>query len=443
VFAALHMQPAGFANRFILGAFNGYAVYATGSIWAGVALHASNNVLASSLAALAGLAAGKTPRPSHPPVFHPGLGGNLLLTVVLAASLRGLLGIGREMWAERGRRRETFAASAKAAAAERRSRMAKMPIDGDDEMSDTIQTTATAAPASLRALLEGIVDYSGLFPPAKLHMPDAVARYAEARSGDAAWMLGRFVVPAGRLAELAQSAAPYLARAADGEPWHVSALAGPELAADFASIEAFNLAHCGRAVVDSVEIRASTATALVSAAAQVPAGLTAYFEIAADAPDDELAALLDAVKRSHARAKIRTGGVSADAFPAPASVARFLAACAAAGVPLKATAGLHHPLRAEHRLTYEPDAPSGAMFGFLNVFLAAAFLRSGVGRDEVAPLLEEGNPSALRFDDGGVEWRGHRLSTEQLRDARARFAASFGSCSFDEPVHDLRAMGLL
>ena len=310
-------------------------------------------------------------------------------------------------------------------------------------MSDTIQTTASAAPASLRALLEGIVDYAGLFPPAKLSMADAVARYAETRTGDAAWMLGRFVVPAGRLSEFAEAAETFLGASTEGGPWRISALAGPELAADFASIEAFNLAHCGRAVVDSVEIRASTAPALTSAASLVPTGMAAYFEIAADTPDEELAVLLAAVKDAHARAKIRTGGVTADAFPPPASVARFLAACAAAGVPLKATAGLHHPIRAEHRLTYEPDAPSGVMFGFLNVFLAAAFLRAGVGRDEVEALLEETDAAAVKFDEAGAEWRGHRLSTDEIRHAREGFAASFGSCSFDEPVHDLKAMGLL
>ena len=76
-----------------------------------------------------------------------------------------------------------------------------------------------------------------------------------------------------------------------------------------------------------------------------------------------------------ARAKVRTGGVTEGAFPASHALARFIQSCADAGVPFKATAGLHHPLRGEYRLTYEPGSPHGMMFGFLNVFLAAAFAR--------------------------------------------------------------------
>ena len=51
-------------------------------------------------------------------------------------------------------------------------------------------------PASATALLTGVVDYAGLFPPAALAMADAVAEYHAARADGHAWMLGRFVVPA-------------------------------------------------------------------------------------------------------------------------------------------------------------------------------------------------------------------------------------------------------
>jgi membrane protease YdiL (CAAX protease family) len=443
VFAAMHMQPAGFANRFILGLVCGYAVWVTGSIWAGVAMHAANNAITAGMAALAQAvphaAGAKTPKPG---AFNPGPLGLIVLAVVLAFSLRMLARIGREMLVER---RRQLADSAREAAARSAAEAAAASTDGsapEEGMAETTVMTEsrTAAPASLRALLQGIVDYAGLFPPAALAMPEAVEKYAEARRGADAWMLGRFVLPVKQLSDFAEAAEAHLPVAGDGEPWRLSALLGHELAGDFAGVEAFNQEHAGRAVVDCVEMKAPDPVSLAAAARQVPQGMTAYFELA---PGGDLDALLAAVAETGTRAKIRTGGVTADAFPAPADVLRFLAACVRAEVPLKATAGLHHPLRAEHRLTYEPDAPRGTMFGFLNVFLAAAFLRAGVPADAVAPLLEEGDASAMHFSDEGVEWRGHRLSADQIRAARQGFATSFGSCSFDEPAADLRALSLL
>ena len=44
--------------------------------------------------------------------------------------------------------------------------------------------------ASLRALLTGVVDYAGLFPPARLPLDEAIRNYARYRQGSDAWMLG-------------------------------------------------------------------------------------------------------------------------------------------------------------------------------------------------------------------------------------------------------------
>ena len=136
--------------------------------------------------------------------------------------------------------------------------------------------------------------------------------------------------------------------------------------------------------------------------------------------------------------------MTAEAFPASEKVAEFIVACAGAGVPFKATAGLHHPVRAEHHLTYESGSASATMHGFLNVFLAAALLREGAGAAEAEAMLSERDADAIRFDDAGVEWRGRRLTTHALRAAREDGApVAFGSCSVREPLDDLAAMGLL
>jgi hypothetical protein len=155
------------------------------------------------------------------------------------------------------------------------------------------------------------------------------------------------------------------------------------------------------------------------------------------------APLASAVASAGGRLKVRTGGVTADAFPAAADLVRFLRAALEAGVPFKATAGLHHPLRAEYRLTYEPGSACGTMFGFLNLFLAAAFVRAGMDDVELERLLEERDPRAFRFDGEGVEWRGHRLEPGAVGSAREAGIISFGSCSFTEPIGDLQSLGLL
>lgn len=291
-----------------------------------------------------------------------------------------------------------------------------------------------------RALLSGLVDYAGLFPPAALAMDEAVAEYARWRGSPEAFMLGRFVAPAARLDELGRSAAALLEAPGAGEPWRVSALLGADAAADAARIAAFDAAHAGRAMVDCVELKTAGPAEAGAALAALPAGLTAYVEVA---PDASLEATLAVLKQHGARAKLRTGGLVAAAIPEPCDVARFIAACAAAGVPWKATAGLHHPVRAEQALSYEASSPRAVMHGFLNVFAAAVFARSGADPALLEAVVSETRPPAFRFDSGSLAWRELRASAAQIAAARRGFAASFGSCSFAEPVADLRALGVL
>jgi hypothetical protein len=83
------------------------------------------------------------------------------------------------------------------------------------------------------------------------------------------------------------------------------------------------------------------------------------------------------------------------------------------------------------------------MYGFLNLFLAAAWLREGMADADAERLLEERSAESLRFSDEGIEWRGHLLEVDAIRRARAEGIVSFGSCSFSEPVSELETLGLL
>jgi hypothetical protein len=292
-----------------------------------------------------------------------------------------------------------------------------------------------------RVLFEEIVDYAGLFPPASLDMPGAVAEFARFREAPESWMLGRFVLPLTRLVEWEKAAAPALDKMAEGEPWRLSVLGDAHQSAPISRrLRDFNSRFLGRAYIDSAELKASGPDEVAYAGTLGEDGVAAYVEV--PIADDPLP-WVEALVRAGARAKVRTGGVTANAFPSAKQLARFIKRCVERRVAFKATAGLHHPLRAEFPLTYDVGAERGTMFGFLNVFLAAALARAGAPEADLVPLLEERDPASVKFGDDSVEWRGKVIDAATIRLARSRVATSFGSCSLREPIDDLKALRLL
>ncbi len=302
---------------------------------------------------------------------------------------------------------------------------------------------------SLRALLTGVVDYAGLFPPAALALDASIRNYARYLDDADRWMLGRFICPAGRLGELV----PYVEELFSTHRLTVSALAAvgadqdafrPALSQDITAVERFREAAGGRATVDVLETRlpSEAGTAVLAELAGVcrEAGLRPFVE-AGFAGDwrVRLARTLETIAGQEGLGyKLRSGGVEASAFPTPEQVAFAIAVCARAGIPMKFTAGLHHPVRRYHQ------SVQTKMHGFLNVFTACC-LGWGMKWDErrLLAVLEDEDPRSFRFQDYGLSWRDAALSTEQVAQARRDFATSFGSCSFDEPREDLRGLGLM
>jgi hypothetical protein len=315
---------------------------------------------------------------------------------------------------------------------------------------------------ALQTLLDSIIDYAGLFPPAGLDMGAAVSNYAKYRTGTYAWMLGRFIVPVAQVREFESAVRQHVPVSESGEPpWRLSVLAGPDIESDLVAIAYFNsenrrpadvapsrAAGDGasgqreggrRFAIDTIELNSTHADEIAAAMRQVPPELCACFEVPVSSDESMLAI----ARSAGARVKVRTGGLTPTVIPTCSELAEFIARCAAVGVPFKATAGLHHPIRSVQRLTYADDSPRGTMHGFLNVFLAAAGVRAGMSPDEAEQLLEETSPQAIQFDELGASWRQHRWTNDQLQATRHEFAISFGSCSFQEPIDDLKGIGLL
>ena len=248
---------------------------------------------------------------------------------------------------------------------------------------------------SLRALVSHLIDYAGWYPPAALPLERVAEKYEAYRTSPERWMLNRVVLPAARLSEARMD-----------ENWRVALLVDRDPGALPRQVE-------------TLETKLATRFSLPT-----------YCE----AP---LANLTDAF------AKVRTGGLMPEAIPESEALADFLCQAAARRLPFKATAGLHHPIRSLHPLTYAADSPIAVMHGFLNVFAAAAFAWHGADRETVLAVVNEEDACAFEFHDDELGWRDLRLSTAQVRTARRHFAHSFGSCSFEEPVADLRELGFL
>lgn len=293
---------------------------------------------------------------------------------------------------------------------------------------------------SVRALLAGAIDYAGLFPPSAVSMPEAVLNYATYRNSNYRWMLGRFVVTAARLNEFYENARDFISRDG-GNAWRVSVVVGGEVTAAINQIKDFNAKNGPGIVCDTVEIKADSQGVVENAVASLPGDVTAYFELASD---ETLADMIATLAVHGQRAKIRTGGVTPDAFPSTATIIRFVRTCLAANVLFKATAGLHHPIRCFRPLTYEADSVKGTMHGFLNLFLMTGFAREGYRPALLEDVMEEEFDEVFRFDDQSVTWRDDfSLGIFQLENVRRKGIQSFGSCSFDEPVADLQKLGIL
>ncbi len=327
--------------------------------------------------------------------------------------------------------------------------------------------TATIAPA-LRALMEGLIDYAGLFPPAKLPLDESIANYAAYRSGEDSWMLGRFIIPAARLGELEA----YKPRFSAKLPLDVSALGRgggtadeflENLRRDVADIAGFLRSFDRRGSAGVFEVRlpgevlrrgeAASVTRLLLAMdalleSQFPGEIRPYVEGEGPADwQDHLEPTIRGVGEARRSVsggrvappgfKLRCGGVEAPAFPSVEHVARAITCCRDAGVPLKCTAGLHHPVR------HFNDGVGTHTHGFVNVFGGAVLAHARrLAWKEVAAIVECERAGDFEFG-GALQWRGESAGADEIRRIRRHAAISFGSCSFDEPRGDLASLGLL
>lgn len=295
----------------------------------------------------------------------------------------------------------------------------------------------------LRALLEGVIDYAGLFPPAKLPLEEALAAF-QSLGDESRWMVDRFVCPSNKLAD----ANLWLRESGDRNKPIPVTVVGTAIEQGHGAAESFRR-DLGR--IDSVDLLEPVAYEVKlplghdlhdlrgSLRALVKSGMVDAFEhIYLEIPwtkdlEDvmhEVAADVEGVGF-----KGRTGGTEAAAFPGVESVAEFIYHAASLECPFKFTAGLHEPLRYE-------DTDLGVMRqGFMNVALASALaLTQDLNRREIEEILSLTDPTAITIHDDAIDVTDFSLTGEDV-DTFWQSFGGFGSCSVQEPVDGLKRLG--
>ena len=311
------------------------------------------------------------------------------------------------------------------------------------------------ATASLQALLAQSIDYAGMFPPCSLALEPALQNQAEYFHSPEAWMLSTFVLSVDQF----DAAAAKVALLDWKHGLHISALGAKtgntdefiealKIAAD--KIRLFSGQHADLVSINQLEmplpIRAGLGLdadpRLLEKIDPIMDGLSVqiFLEAPPSSAEKTIALLTERNSATSERPfgyKLRTGGVTADAIPTSRQIAHVLVAAAKAEVPVKFTAGLHHPLRQFH---VEVETK---MHGFLNV-LGAAVLAAEHRWDEqqTSTMLEDEDSDSFSFGDESFGWREWKITTNHIK-ARRKFVTSFGSCSFDEPREDLRGLNFL
>lgn len=327
--------------------------------------------------------------------------------------------------------------------------------------------------ASFKAFMSRLIDYAGLFPPAELSMAEAFQNYIRYREEPQSWMLSRFICPASRLNELHehrelihQIKTPIefsvLTRSGRDKDQFLGGLNQDlNLISDFKMIytenvlcnvfemrlpplfvnktSLYNIHSFLDEIVELIEARGS---GQITPFYEYPFGEDWKFQI--DQVIEAISLHSQALSKKQfeiclpAGFKLRCGGVEPSMFPSAEQVAFVVHHCKNNKVPLKATAGLHHPIR---HYNWEEGV---TMHGFINVFAAGTFTHQlDLDEFQIREIVEEEQAENFVFSRNFLSWKNYSVDTDQINQLRSKYLISFGSCSFDEPSADLQALSLL
>lgn len=313
---------------------------------------------------------------------------------------------------------------------------------------------------SLKNFCSKMIDYAGLFPPASLELGQAFHNFVFYRQGEFKWMLGKFIIPVSKLSALGgildemkiEGIMPLSVLGSGGES--ISEF-NNNFSSDIKKIQAFNIKYSTVISIDAFEVRLPKALfekddndemldLIISVTAELEASLgkevPVFYEVTlSEDYEEEIIRAVETIASLDKGCgyKLRTGGTEPAAFPEPAVIAFAIMTCCEFNVPMKCTAGLHHPIR-----HYNEEVKAN-MHGFMNVFAAGILAyTNNLDEEELLEVLSDDDPFEFVFGDSGFVWNELEVSNLQITEARDKFMLSYGSCSFDDPIEDLKTMEL-
>jgi hypothetical protein len=278
--------------------------------------------------------------------------------------------------------------------------------------------------------MRGLIDYAGLFPPAKLPLKQAFENYLRYQYETDAWILAKFICPVKMLEGLIIYKKDLQNNFKDISltvlPSAVEKRGGSlqKFFEEMQEIKLFLQKMEQNIRVEALEIRIFPALLNIDSSPPLHLFLNEIYErlISAGISNVKLFFELnqskhwvDKVKqfteeialfnqnmneneRSEQKIigglKLRCGGEKPENVPSPEEVAQTIHICAVTGIPFKATAGLHHPVR------HYDTALRTKVYGFLNIFGSALLaFHHQLTSSEIQSIILEEDPTQFIFND--------------------------------------------
>jgi len=301
---------------------------------------------------------------------------------------------------------------------------------------------------SLYHFLDKLIDYAGLFPPAKLEIEPSLKNYAEYIQSTDKWMMSQFIIPVSRLNEIP---ADLMKKYSKEFPLKLSLISG-NICNDIATVNQFINMNNNSTIFTGYESQISDLATFPQSLLDVHQlrkkqnlNFESFYEVS---PNDnwinqmnEVVSIISQFNAEHDAGvgfKLRCGGVEASMFPPAENIAQTILACRDASVSMKFTAGLHHPVR------HYSKSVKTRMYGFFNIFIGGMIAHKfNLEIDPLTTILMDENPENFTFDDNGLYLKTYSISNLEIQNYRQKAFISYGSCSFSEPREDLQQLGLL